>query len=111
MKDKHSDFIQENILHELSPLIFTSNRVSVLYKETQLVNCRIYLSKLVGVVHFSSNLSEGTTFIQGNILLSIEELRILNEVYMEQEGKVEAIYVKDNQFVMYGTPLILIRTT
>lgn len=108
LNEKNRFFIIENLLGDIKTTS-NDNKISVLYKETRLVGCRIFLSKIVGFVHFKYKLSKGLTLSQGDYLLYIEELKILNDIFMEESGKVEAIYVEEGQFVMYGTPLVLIR--
>jgi hypothetical protein len=55
---------------EIKDIHLKDNQVSIIYKGTRIKNCRIFESRIVGYVH------------------------ILNEVHMEHNGKIEAIYVE-----------------
>lgn len=104
-----NDYIQENTLLEIKDIHSKDNQVSIIYKETRIKNCRIFESRIVGYVHVTPNLSLKKNLKYNDLLMFIDELNIPNEVHMEQNGEIEAIYVEENQFVMYGTSLLLIR--
>ncbi|WP_205570837.1 biotin/lipoyl-binding protein [Lactococcus allomyrinae] len=101
--------IEENTLLEIKGIQSKHNQVSVVYKETRIKNCRLFISRLVGFVHIAPVISMTKILRPNDLVMTIEELDVLNEVHMEQSGKIEAVYVEENQFVMYGTPLLLIR--
>lgn len=106
--NQRSNYIEENTLLEIKDIHSKDNQVSIIYKETRIKKCRLYESKMVGYVHLIPNIFLKKGLRYNDLLMMIDELNILNEVRMEQSGKIEAIYVEENQFVMYGTPLLLI---
>ncbi|MDR0300408.1 MAG: hypothetical protein LBI13_10105 [Streptococcaceae bacterium] len=82
--------------------------MSVRYEAAKHHPYRIFLSKLVGTVYVKIPY-ERKLYKSGELLLVIESLKIPNEVCMEEEGYLEDIMVNDGDFVMYDTPLLLIR--
>lgn len=100
-------FIRRNVTDSIDSK-FKENSVAVIYAKIRTQNYYVYMSKIVGIVHL-----EVPMFVKryscGTILLSIESLKIHNEILMEDSGIIEDIFVSEGQVVMYKTPLLLVR--
>ncbi|KAA8710672.1 hypothetical protein F4V47_09405 [Lactococcus garvieae subsp. garvieae] len=101
-------FINENLRKEVE-LSIVDNIVSIICKETNIAGAYIVLSALVGHVNLGQDFQCGKKFKSNELLMSILCLKIFNNIYAEKNIVVEAIFVKSNQIVMYGTPLFLFR--
>lgn len=71
-------------------------------------------SPMVGTVYLSPKPDEpqfvtvGQSVKQGQTLLIIEAMKVMNQIQATKAGKVVAIYVENSQPVEYGQPLLLI---
>jgi hypothetical protein len=50
----HKDYINENLLNEIDCIVSKDDRISTIYKETRNKGCRIFLSRIIGVIHLAS---------------------------------------------------------
>ncbi|MDR0298728.1 MAG: hypothetical protein LBI13_01375 [Streptococcaceae bacterium] len=101
------EFIKQNVIENILEK-YADNRVAVKYEKIHQINDFVYLSKLVGIVHFDVAF-EPQSYIQGTRILHIERLRIDNNVLLEENSEIEDFYVNDGQIVMYDTPLFLVK--
>lgn len=100
-------FFESNVTTEL-PIKYIDNSISILYEKIHLDNFRVYISRIVGIMHIKVPYLE-EFYKRGEELLYIERLNIHNSVIMEENGMIEDILVSDGQIIMYGTPLLIVR--
>jgi acetyl-CoA carboxylase biotin carboxyl carrier protein len=71
-------------------------------------------SPMVGTVYLASEpgaapfVSVGATVSQGQTLVIIEAMKVMNPIKSPRAGKIAAIMVKDGQPVEFGEPLLVI---
>ena len=65
----------------------------------------VYLANEPGAASF---VSIGDTVSQGQTLLIIEAMKVMNPIKSPRAGKIAAIMVKDSQPVEFGEPLLVI---
>lgn len=75
----------------------------------------IVKSPLVGIFYTSPSedaepyVSVGDTVKKGQVLATVEAMKLMNEIESEYDGVVEKILVENGQGVGYGEPLFVIR--
>lgn len=76
---------------------------------------KIVKSPLVGIFYTSPSedaepyVSVGDTVKKGQVLATVEAMKLMNEIESEYDGVVEKILVENGQGVGYGEPLFVIR--
>lgn len=76
---------------------------------------KVVKSPLVGTFYESSSpeaesfVKVGDTVKKGQVLGLIEAMKLMNEIESEYDGVVEAVLVKNEEFVEYGQPLFRIK--
>jgi biotin carboxyl carrier protein len=75
----------------------------------------IFQSPMVGTAHLAPTqwsskpfVSIGSSVREGDVLLIIEAMKLMNEITAECEGTVAAILIENGQEVEYGQPLFLL---
>ena len=70
-------------------------------------------SPLVGIFHHVADhaIEEGQAVSVGQVVGSVEAMRMLNRIQSERAGTVQEVLVRDGQPVEYGQPLLVLRET
>jgi len=69
---------------------------------------------MVGVVYLAPQpgappfVRPGDTISEGQVLLIIEAMKVMNQIRAPRAGRLERVFIEDTQPVEYGTPLMLI---
>lgn len=101
--------------------IAQTTQVQTLLKQTEketsktTTSEKIICSPLVGVFYTSPQegadpyIQVGQSIKKGQVVGIVEAMKLMNEIESEYEGVVEEIFVKNEQMVEYGQPLVRVR--
>ena len=113
---KGSNPIQENsVAHPVMQQISVNTSGETILQEQPKEECSIITSPMVGTFYESPSPGEkpfvkvGDKIKKGDIVGSIEAMKLMNEIESEYEGEIVEICVKNETMVEYGTPLFKIK--
>lgn len=103
--------------YDSSPMLSSNAETSITQSiiETKNNAYHIVTSPLVGIVHLNIEVDEldtikvGKNIKKGQILCSIEAMKLMNDIESDINGVIEQVYINDGDVVEYGTPLFKVK--
>ncbi|MCK4237356.1 MAG: acetyl-CoA carboxylase biotin carboxyl carrier protein, partial [Candidatus Krumholzibacteria bacterium] len=113
--------VEEKIEVSTGPLVTSPSATPEMMESREVftgaeIGLKQIVSPMVGTFYMASNpqaepfVHEGKRVEIGEILCTIEAMKLMNEIESEMSGIVRKVLVKDAQPVEYGQPLFLVES-